>query len=114
MAGEELSEMQWILGQLNNAPDIFLIEEIVDLGKDYCVADVHGWGRSVECRGVYGKIRDLVTVRAYTAVRMEKLDRASLAGILEPYEDKVKDEAVRNVVTIEEIESRLGRVMEGI
>lgn len=111
----EWYELSWILDNLRASPAIYLIEEIIEDGrKEYCAADVHRWGRDVECGGVYGKIRDLVRVRVFEAVEGEKLDRGLVAGILVPFEEEKRVDEGKNLVGLDEIEGRLNKLMEEI
>lgn len=77
-------ELSWLYNLLCSSPDIFLLEELIDAAKDYSASTVHKWGMG-EHGALYEKIRDLVKVRIFGAVKSGKLDRVLAGEILKTY-----------------------------
>lgn len=79
-------ELEWIYGMMESDPKIYMPEDVIGGGvKDYCMDDVHRFGRSEAGRAWYGKLKDLVKVRLTRLVEGEKIDRGMVLELLRPY-----------------------------
>lgn len=59
-------ELEWILNKIDRSPDIYLLVQAINTGKEYSSRNVHEWGR--EHSDIYCKIRDLLAQRLYEKV----------------------------------------------
>jgi hypothetical protein len=81
-----VGELEWVYGMMESDPKIYMPEDVIGGGvKDYCMDDVHRFGRSEGGRAWYGKLKDLVKVRLMRLVEQEKIDRGMVLELLRPY-----------------------------
>lgn len=107
------SELEWILGRIRlcdgvqverdgygrvvTQPRIYMLEQVIE-GKDYCAGDVHAWGEEAGCKGLYGKIRDILRMRMITENSIDKAVKLKHLAAFDGYVDKVESKVSGNLV----------------
>lgn len=103
---EKLAELEWILHRVRVSDGVrtevdgynrervservYMLEQVINDCKDYTCADVHAWGCEEACKGVYGKIRDILRMRMVTEEGIDKAVKLKYLAAFEGFVDAAK------------------------
>lgn len=99
----KVEELNWILSRIRACdgtrtekdgqgaviipPRVYMLEQVIE-AKEYCVADVHAWGKEPECAAVYGKVRDILRMRMIESDVVDKAVKLRYLAAFEGFVDE--------------------------
>ncbi len=84
-------EIEWIYSKLANSKGLYMLEEIIDIAKDYSVREYHEYcNANSQCKTIYEKTKDLLHIRIMAAKEVPDAIKWRLLAALYPENYVVK------------------------